>query len=58
MEFILIIFLTLRGWEAGGLTMQEFTTKESCEKAKSTIMHSIEDSRWKINIKLLQCIRK
>ena len=56
MEYILIAFLTVNNWEAGGLDMQEFNTKSSCESAKYIITKSIKNKR--VNIKILECIKK
>ena len=54
-SYVLIAFLTLNHWEAGGLAMQEFESRGTCEFAKQSIKSSMNAST---RIKLLICVPK
>jgi len=53
------MFLTLSGWEAGGLAMQEFNTYESCTAAKQVLLNSQKSYPGSsVRIKILTCVKK
>jgi len=58
--YVLIMFLSLSSWEAGGVSMQEFNTYESCISAKQQVLKQIEVPRRgsKITVKILTCVKK
>lgn len=61
MEYVLIGFLYLNTWEAGGVITQEFSSKASCEYAKAIVesqsygKHTIDNY---VGAKFLVCVKK
>lgn len=62
MEYILIAFLNLSRWEAGGAISQEFKSSKSCELAKKHLLGTAarvnKAKSNRVEFQFIVCVKK
>lgn len=56
--YIMIMYFSLGGVQSSAMAFPEFTTKETCEAAKSQVLSTLKKDGWLYNYAFMECVKK